>query len=69
MFAKAEVKAMVETFVAHFPHLEKRLLLSPGPVEMQALITSYTLDCFCALALGIETETLAKELCISFASH
>ena len=60
MFAKRELKAMVEVFVRHFAELDA-LLVEGRPVEFQALASSYTLDCFCELAFGLDTGALRGE--------
>ncbi len=57
MFAKRELKTMVDVFLRHFEELDGHLR-EGEPVEFQALASNYTLDCFCELAFGIDTGAL-----------
>lgn len=60
MFAKREIKAMVNIFDKHFESLKKVLIGADKPIEMQATLSAFTLDCFLELALGLDSDSLTQ---------
>lgn len=58
MFSKRDLIYSVGIFKSHFEAVEAAMH-DGQPIEMQELFSRYTLDCFCAHALGIELDSLS----------
>ena len=68
MFAKREIKDMINVFVAHFEASTKEHLMQHlgEPVEMQTLFSAYTLESFVDICFGVEMESASSDFATAF---